>query len=423
MKRYFYVACPFCLLVWLLCVMPGSQAATLVEGRQYLEVVNGIAALRDTPPVARSIFLGYYSEIDDGGQGFFHGVVGAKPGTYADNGGTIIVPTKGDGSAAWLRIYSGAIDIRWFGAKVDGVVNDSRAIANAIAANKSGDIEIYGNPIVHSSINLNGFSGSIIFRGRAKILAGRDGISIFKSTTNAWAARVVNAYIDCNGFSGVSAFDLTRFQAYGSVIDSPSILNCSNGIILRTLNWGTRINSPYIRNTQNPIILMDGNSAVQINHPSIDSFGSVGIDIRQGKNFPNVGVQVIGGYIQGGGIGIRDASINTQVIGTYFERCDIADISLVGGSSYFYAAATNHTSIGTVAYKGRNADAARIIHPYMSSGARKVGLFDFDKSNSHCYSDFQIGAGGKNLPLGMVDGIGKYTKEELGVPSPLVFGK
>lgn len=412
MKKYFCGLFPFFLLAWLLCILNGSQAATLVEGRQYLEVVNGIVALRDMSPVARSIFLGYYSEIGDGGQGFFRGVTGAKLGTYVDNGGTIIVPVKGDGSDAWLRIYSGAIDIRWFGAKVDGVVNDSKAIASAIAANQSGDIEIYGNPIVHSSINLNGFSGSIIFRDRAKILAGRDGISVFQSTTNAWAARVVDAYIDCNGFSGVSAFDLSRFQAYGSIIDRPSVINCANGIILRTLNWGTRINSPYIRNTQNPIILMDGNNAVQIDHPHIDSFGSVGIDIRQGNSYPNVGVQVIGGYVQGGGIGIRDASTNTQVIGTYFERCDIADISLIGGSSYFYAAATSHTSIGGVAYKGRNADAARIIHPYMSSGARTTGLFDFDKSNLHCYADYQIGNGGRNLPLGIVDGVGKYTKEK-----------
>lgn len=423
MKKYFCEAAHFFLLVWFLCAVDGSYADPLVEGAQYLEVVNGIGALRDKSPVARSVFLGYYSEVGDGGQGFFRGVTGAKPGTYVDNGGTIVAPTKGDGSAAWLRMYSGAIDIRWFGAKVDGVVNDSKAIETAIAANKSGDIEIYGNPLVYSSINLNGFSGVIIFRDRAKILAGRDGISVFQSTMNAWAARIVDAYIDCNGFSGVSAFDLSRFQAFGSVIERPSILNCANGIILRTLNWGTRIDSPYIRDTQNPIIIMDGNSAVQVNHPSIDSFGSVGIDIRKGKSYPNVGVQVIGGYVQGGGIGIRDASINTQVIGTYFEQCEIADISLIGSSSYFYSAATNHTATGNVAYKGRNADAARIIHPYMSSGARKTGLFDFDKSNSHCYSDFQIGAGGQNLPLGIVGGIGKYTKDELAVPPPSVVGK
>lgn len=414
MKKFFCGARPFFLLVWLLCILNGSQAATLVDSRQYLEVVKGIAALRDMFPIARSIFLGCYSEIGDGGQGFFHGVTGAKPGTYVDNGGIIIVPTKGDGSAAWLRMYSGEIDIRWFGAKEDGVADDAGAITAAIAANQSGDIAIYGKPMVRSSINLNGFSGSIVFRNRAKILAGQNGIAVFQSTKNAWAARVVDAYVDCNGFAGVSAFDLSRFQAFGSVIERPSILNCDNGIILRTLNWGTRIDSPYIRNTGNPIIVMDGNSAVQINHPSIDSFGDVGIDIRLGKIYPNVGVQILGGYIQNGGVGIQDASINTQIMGTYFERCKTSDVSLVGGSSYFYAAATNHTSIGNVAYKARNADAARIIHPFMSSGARKFGLFDFDKSNSHCIADYQVGAAGKNLPVGVIDGIGVYAKEEAG---------
>lgn len=372
--------------------------------------VNGISALRSVLPVsAGMVFLNFHTKENDGGYGFFRGITGAAPGTYVDNNGTIVVPKGGDGSSAWLRMFSGAIDIRWFGAKVDGIATDSAAIAAAILANPSGEIEIYGTPKISSTINLNNFKGTLTFRNRSKLLAGKNNLTIFQSTTHAWGVKIIDSYIDCNGFSNVTAFDLSRFQASGSVIERPSILNCSNGIILRTLNWGTRIEAPYIMGTASPIVIMDGNSAVQINHPRIDTFGRVGIDIQRAKTYPNVGVQILSGYIQNGGIGIQDASYNTQVVGTYFERCTTADISLVSGSSYFYGAATSHTSIGTVAYKGRQADSARIIHPFMSSGGRKVGLFDFDKTNSNCRADFELGSGSKNIPLGIMDGLKNST--------------
>lgn len=379
-------------------------------GIQEVGGVNGIVALRSVLPVsAGTVFLNFHTKENDGGYGFFRGITGAEPGSYVDNNGTIVVPKDGDGSEAWLRMFSGAIDIRWFGAKVDGIADDSDSIAAAILANPSGEVEIYGTPKVSSSINLDDFGGTLTFRNRSRLLAGKNNLTVFQSTTHAWGVKIIDSYIDCNGFGNVTAFDLSRFQAYGSVIERPSILNCSNGIILRTLNWGTRIDAPYIMGTARPIVIMDGNSVVQINHPRIDTFGSVGIDIQRAKTYPNVGVQILSGYIQNGGIGIRDASYNTQVVGTYFERCTAADISLVSGSSYFYGAATSHTSIGAVAYKGRQADSARIIHPFMSSGGRKIGLFDFDKTNLNCRADFELGSGGKNLPLGIMDGLQKSS--------------
>lgn len=85
-----------------------------------------IAALRTVAPTnGRNIYLKAHTTEGDGGHGKFRGVTGAAPGHYVDNGGTIIVPTSGDGSAAWLRDYSGAVNVRWFGAVGDGVTNDT----------------------------------------------------------------------------------------------------------------------------------------------------------------------------------------------------------------------------------------------------------------------------------------------------------
>lgn len=62
------------------------------------------------------IYLQSHTTAGDGGQGNFRWVSGASAGTYTDNNGTIIVPTGGDGSAAWLREVSDEVSVRWFGA-------------------------------------------------------------------------------------------------------------------------------------------------------------------------------------------------------------------------------------------------------------------------------------------------------------------
>jgi hypothetical protein len=94
--------------------------------------IASINALRGTAPANNVVanVEGYYTP-GDGGNGQFYAVTGAAAGTYVDNGGTIIVPTGGNGSSAWLRIYSGAVSVKWFGAKGDGITDDRLAIQAA----------------------------------------------------------------------------------------------------------------------------------------------------------------------------------------------------------------------------------------------------------------------------------------------------
>jgi len=108
----------------------------LVEGldiRLPVYVLTNIAALRllAVTPSYNVLLNGYYTN-GDGGGGYFYPAYGALPGHYVDNGGTIIVPTGGDGSSAWLRSVSGPINVKWFGAKGDASVEDSASIQAAL---------------------------------------------------------------------------------------------------------------------------------------------------------------------------------------------------------------------------------------------------------------------------------------------------
>jgi len=106
----------------------GSQAG--VAG---VLTTTTISSLRTTTISNNEIYyVKAHTTAGDGGGGNFRGVTGAAIGTYVDNNGTIIVPTGGDGSAAWLRVITGYATPRMFGARGNGVVDDTIAIQKAL---------------------------------------------------------------------------------------------------------------------------------------------------------------------------------------------------------------------------------------------------------------------------------------------------
>lgn len=82
------------------------------------------------PDKMQAMVGGYYAHGDGGGGQFYYDA-GASD---ADNGGTVIAPTAGSGR--WKRIYSGAVNVLWFGAKGDDVTNNTAAFAAAIKASQ-----------------------------------------------------------------------------------------------------------------------------------------------------------------------------------------------------------------------------------------------------------------------------------------------
>lgn len=98
-----------------------------------VRAVSTIAALKalvvTSIPDGFQVHVQSFATSGDGGGGIF-----AYDSTSAetDNGGTVIAPTSGSGK--WLRVYSGPLNVKWFGAKGDGATNDKTAFQAAIDA-------------------------------------------------------------------------------------------------------------------------------------------------------------------------------------------------------------------------------------------------------------------------------------------------
>ena len=117
-----------------------------------IKEVSTIDNLRVVPPIDNvGVYVeGYYASGDGGGGNF----IGVSGGSYTDNGGTVITTGLGvTASSAWIRVYSGAVNVKWFGARGDDSTDDKIAIQASFDNGES----VYfpdGNYVIGSTITV-----------------------------------------------------------------------------------------------------------------------------------------------------------------------------------------------------------------------------------------------------------------------------
>jgi len=125
---------------------------------------NGVGALRTiTPTVSgQPYWLMYHSTAGDGGHGLFRAVTGAAAGTYTDDGGVTIVPSGGDGSAAFIRVGQTVLRPEMFGGTDDTAF---QAALDALPAN-GGKIILTPGTTYSFSTGVSSTKPSIVIEGQ-----------------------------------------------------------------------------------------------------------------------------------------------------------------------------------------------------------------------------------------------------------------
>lgn len=142
----------------------------------YFPSLADLRAFSYTPGLGELVawMAGFYTP-GDGGGGLW---VWDPTNMSADNTGTIVKPANialGD-PGRWFRIFSGPIDVRWFGAKGDGITDDTTPIQDALAL--IGRIYLPAGTYAVSSIHLPAVRTSIEITGDAGTNQGVDSRSV-----------------------------------------------------------------------------------------------------------------------------------------------------------------------------------------------------------------------------------------------------
>jgi hypothetical protein len=169
--------------------------------------------------------------------------------TGTANGGTVFAGATG----FWTRQYSGAVNVKWFGAKGDGVTDDTVALQNAINFvfnGGGGDVSIpqgdyllnglassdaYLNGILLPFSTLNGnksvhLSGAE--KGATKIIAGSDNMIVIRNSSSY--SLVSNIEIDLNSKINSVGIALVPEIINGNTVQVAQSFNNTNNLYIHS---------------------------------------------------------------------------------------------------------------------------------------------------------------------------------------------
>lgn len=172
-------------------------------------VVETIAQLRAMSPHAdgtKVFVLGYYGKGDGGGGEYHYAATNIEP----DNGGTIIQPDSLPASGRWVLTKNKYVSLEQFGAKLDGITNDTLPIQNAF---DSGVFNLYSGP----------------------------GIAVVGALTitTAFTYKANDTAFKTTGTAEITIQDTTNVSIYGLEYDGNNFTNNSHGFLVQRASYIT----------------------------------------------------------------------------------------------------------------------------------------------------------------------------------------
>jgi len=147
-------------------VYPVQSTVTVVVGADAgvsVESWDDLMLIESDTDFSTCTMLGFYAPGDGGGGVFYWD----SSSVATPDIGTIVQPTATVGAGRWIRMFSGPVNIKWFGAKGDGATDDFTALDGGVQYAVTNDVTLYlpeGTYYIPNTDSIR-FSGNLSMTG------------------------------------------------------------------------------------------------------------------------------------------------------------------------------------------------------------------------------------------------------------------
>lgn len=299
---------------------------------------NSVAALKAVTVAAltngQQAHVAGYATPGDGGGGVFT-YLSASAST--EDFGTVVAPNAGSGR--WLRVFSGMVNAKWFGAVGDGVVDDTVAAQRAIDS---------GAKLVYFPRGTYKQTAALTIPASVKVIGDGFAATIFTqataATNNFNIYNVSNAAIEGVGINATSAVAIHVKAATTGV----------ENIVLRNIyvfSLGTAGIGVYLESSTSFTILFTTIENVSVQGGGAASWGTkIGYKIGTATKVSVIGTRIIGGRLWRNHVGLDLTKCDTvMAYGLALDDCDQHGIYFqAAGGCYFYGTRFETATFGKV---------------------------------------------------------------------------
>ena len=387
-----------------------------ISSTESIQTIADLKAITTSPDQYTFVHvLGYYAAGDGGGGPIRYYVKGQPPGTYVDNGGSIILPDGGDGSEAWLwDPYLTQTNIRWWGLSPSRTgAQNYASITNAVTVmsdvNGTGTVgTLYVDSGVFDINNIVDLTCNLTGEGTLRTETGSTPVPKALISPSAQVT-VSNLTLDGNG---VDDLDILRFEEGSdySVVDNVNFYNAGQchvsyyGSGLTTFEeavHGVIVKNCYLKDAglgasnadDGDAMSFNGAQFFEIHSNHIDGFTRIGI-VFEGGNITSTNPHIHHNFIENGlytGTGAQEPA------GIWTENCNGRNVhNNVVNNIVAAAPAAAYRSVGIAGGGNQGATPADTYYPYITHSNKISNVYmGFKNPGNYCWgnsiTEFQTG--------------------------------